>query len=98
MRIPEIVWRNLLYFFNFAYLQILPGLSDYYVLYAVDSTEEELLFTLQSSKTNSQVLDPLIPSLSSFCAVVNPGKPFSIRNADIPCCGLLVDMSVLAYT
>lgn len=32
--------------------------------------------TLQSSKTSSQVLDPLMPSLSSFCAVENPGIPY----------------------
>ena len=32
--------------------------------------------TLQSSKINSQVLDPLMPSLSSFCAVENPGIPY----------------------
>lgn len=32
--------------------------------------------TLQSSKMSSQVLDPLMPSLSSFCAVENPGIPY----------------------
>ena len=31
--------------------------------------------TSQSSKTSSQVLDPLIPSLSNFCAVENPFIP-----------------------
>lgn len=37
--------------------------------------EASLPGTLQSSKINSQVLDPLIPSLSSFCAVLKPGVP-----------------------
>ena len=31
--------------------------------------------TLQSSKSSSQVLDPLMPSLSNFCAVEKPGMP-----------------------
>ena len=35
----------------------------------------------QSSNTSSQVLEPRMPSLSSFCAVRNPGMPFSTRNA-----------------
>ncbi len=34
---------------------------------------------LQSSKISSQVLDPLMPSLSSFCAVENPGIPYKIH-------------------
>lgn len=33
--------------------------------------------TLQSSKTSSQVLEPLMPSLSSFSEVLNPGIPFT---------------------
>ena len=52
--------------------------------------------TSQSSNTNSQVLEPRIPSLSSFWAVEKPGKPFSIRKAVMPrgpAAG-----SVLAYT
>lgn len=32
--------------------------------------------TLQSSKISSQVLEPLMPSLSSFCAVEKPGIPY----------------------
>lgn len=32
--------------------------------------------TLQSSKINSDVLEPLIPSLSSLMPVLNPGIPF----------------------
>lgn len=35
--------------------------------------------TLQSSKISSAVLDPLMPSLSSFCAVEKPGIPFIER-------------------
>jgi hypothetical protein len=30
------------------------------------------------------VFEPRMPSLSSFCAVEKPGKPFSIRNAVMP--------------
>lgn len=33
--------------------------------------------TLQSSKISSQVLEPLIPSLSSFLEVLKPGIPFA---------------------
>lgn len=33
--------------------------------------------TLQSSKTSSQVLEPLMPSLSSFLEVLKPGIPFA---------------------
>jgi hypothetical protein len=33
------------------------------------------LGTAQFSKTSSQVLLPRMPSLSSFCAVLKPGKP-----------------------
>ena len=40
--------------------------------------------TSQSSKTSSQVFEPRIPSLSSFCAVEKPGIPFSTRNAVSP--------------
>lgn len=40
--------------------------------------------TKHSSKTSSHVSLPRIPTLSSFCAVENPGMPFSIRNAVIP--------------
>ena len=40
--------------------------------------------TSQSSNTSSQVSEPRMPSLSSFCAVENPLKPFSIRNAVMP--------------
>ena len=35
----------------------------------------------QSSNTSSQVLLPRMPSLSSFCAVLKPGMPFSTMNA-----------------
>src|SRR6476620_7220293 len=35
----------------------------------------------QSSNTSSQVLDPRMPSLSSFCAVLNPFMPFSTMKA-----------------
>ncbi len=35
----------------------------------------------QSSNTSSQVLEPRMPSLSSFCAVRNPGMSFSTRKA-----------------
>ena len=35
----------------------------------------------QSSNTSSQVLDPRMPSLSSFCAVEKPFMPFSTMNA-----------------
>lgn len=45
----------------------------------VDASEPERLDdqpgTLQSSKISSAVLDPLMPSLSSFCAVEKPGIP-----------------------
>ena len=40
--------------------------------------------TSQSSNTSSQVFEPRMPSLSSFCAVENPFMPFSIRNAVMP--------------
>ena len=40
--------------------------------------------TSQSRNTSSQVFEPRMPSLSSFCAVENPGSPFSIRNAVMP--------------
>ncbi len=40
--------------------------------------------TSQSSNTSSQVLEPRMPSLSSFCAVENPRMPFSTRNAVMP--------------
>ena len=32
------------------------------------------------------VLDPRMPSLSSFCATLNPGKPLSMMKAVMPCC------------
>ncbi len=35
----------------------------------------------QSSNTSSQVLEPRMPSLSSFCAVEKPFMPFSTRKA-----------------
>ena len=35
----------------------------------------------QSSNTSSQVLEPRMPSLSSFCAVEKPGMPFSTMKA-----------------
>lgn len=38
---------------------------------------------LQSSKINSQVLDPLIPNLSSFWAVLNPGIPCKAKTIKI---------------
>jgi len=40
--------------------------------------------TSQLSKTNSHVLLPLIPNLSSLGEVLNPGIPFSIKKAVIP--------------
>ena len=40
--------------------------------------------TSQSWNTSSQVLEPRMPSLSSFCAVEKPRMPFSIRNAVMP--------------
>src|SRR6266568_2946588 len=40
--------------------------------------------TAQSRKTSSQVFEPRMPSLSSFCAVVNPSQPFSTMNAVMP--------------
>ena len=40
--------------------------------------------TSQSSNTSSQVLDPRIPSLSSFGLVENPFIPFSMMNVVIP--------------
>ena len=52
--------------------------------------------TTQSWNTSSQVFEPRMPSLSSFCAVEKPGMPFSIRNAVMPfgpACA-----SVFAYT
>ena len=35
----------------------------------------------QFSNTSSQVLEPRMPSLSSFCAVENPFMPFSTMKA-----------------
>jgi len=40
--------------------------------------------TSQSRKTSSQVFEPRMPSLSSFCAVEKPFMPFSTRNAVMP--------------
>ena len=37
----------------------------------------------QSWNTSSQVSEPRMPSLSSFCAVENPFMPFSTRKAVI---------------
>lgn len=42
---------------------------------ALECALEHTPGTLQSSKMSSQVLDPLMPSLSTFCAVENPGIP-----------------------
>lgn len=52
--------------------------------------------TMQSSKTSSHVSLPLMPNLSSFGEVENPGKPHSIINAVIPLLPFSGD--VLAYT
>ena len=38
--------------------------------------------TLQSSNTNSQVLDPRIPSLSSLGLVVKPSIPYKCVNME----------------
>ncbi len=40
--------------------------------------------TSQSVKTSSDVGEPRMPSLSSFCAGAKPFMPFSIRNALMP--------------
>ncbi len=40
--------------------------------------------TSQSWKTSSQVFDPRMPSLSSFCEVENPPNPRSTRKAVMP--------------
>ena len=40
--------------------------------------------TSQSSNTSSQVSEPRMPSLSSFCAVENPFMPFSMMKAVMP--------------
>ena len=40
--------------------------------------------TTQSSKMSSLVSDPLIPSLSSFLATLNPSNSFWMMNAVIP--------------
>ena len=39
--------------------------------------------TLQSSNMSSQVLDPRIPSLSSFCAVWNPSMPCRTKTKNL---------------
>ena len=52
--------------------------------------------TTQSRNTSSQVFEPRMPSLSSFCAVEKPGKPFSMMKAVMPRDPALT--SVLAYT
>src|SRR3972149_5105804 len=52
--------------------------------------------TSQSRNTSSQVLEPRMPNLSSFCAVEKPGKPFSMRKAVMP--RDPAAPSVLAYT
>lgn len=52
--------------------------------------------TSQSSKMSSQVSLPLMPSLSSFCAVLKPLVPFSTMKAVIPWGPL--SGAVLAYT
>lgn len=51
--------------------------------------------TRQFSNTSSEVFDPLMPSLSSFCAVENPSNDFSTKKAVIPLDGFM-DKSVLA--
>lgn len=63
------------------------------ILYAI-----HLPGTLASSNISSHVLDPLIPSLSSFWAVENPSVPFSTIKAVTPWDGFLAFWSVLAYT
>ena len=40
--------------------------------------------TWQSRNTSSQVFEPRMPSLSSFCAVEKPGNRFSTRKAVMP--------------
>ena len=40
--------------------------------------------TSQSWNTSSQVLEPRMPSLSSFWAVEKPGMPFSMMKAVMP--------------
>lgn len=57
------------------------------------------LGTRHPSNTNSHVLEPRMPSLSSFCAVENPGKPFSTIKAVTPykwrlTCATLLSMEV----
>lgn len=39
---------------------------------------------------SSQVFDPLMPSLSSFCAVEKPGIPYKTGFLDAVCCGTRV--------
>ena len=41
-------------------------------------------FTIQSSNTSSHVSLPRMPTLSNFCAVLNPGVSRSMINAVMP--------------
>src|SRR3990167_1836693 len=52
--------------------------------------------TQHSVKTNSEVLEPRIPNLSSFCADLNPDMAFSTIKAVMHLAP--ADLSVLAYT
>ena len=47
--------------------------------------------TSQSRNTSSQVFEPRMPSLSSFCAVEKPFIPFSTRNAVMPLIAISID-------
>ena len=40
--------------------------------------------TMQSSKTSSQVEEPRMPIFFSWAPTLNPGKPFSTMNAEMP--------------
>jgi hypothetical protein len=50
----------------------------------------------QSSKINSEVLEPLIPILSNFFPVEKPGVFVSTINAVTPCAAFEVPESVFA--
>lgn len=47
---------------------------------------------LQSSKISSQVLDPRMPSLSSFCAVEKPGIPYR-KHTPLLCFSIILCIS-----
>lgn len=47
---------------------------------------------LQSSKISSQVLDPRMPSLSSFCAVEKPGIPYKTQTPPL-CLSIILCIS-----